>query len=217
MPIESDDARGSMPWRSISSAIASMYDGVTMMMSGLKSLDQLHLLLGLPARHRDDRAAELLRAVVRAEAAGEEAISVRDVHDVARRGRRRRGSSAPSPSPRCRCRCACSRRPSACRSFPTTRGCARSLARHGEHAERVVVAQVALDGERKAREVGERAQIVGMHTGALERLPIVRRRCRTRAAATTAAARAAAPRARRGSRVSIGSRSPGCGCLAGMA
>ena len=30
-------SRGSMPWRSISSAIASMYDGVTMMTSRLKS------------------------------------------------------------------------------------------------------------------------------------------------------------------------------------
>jgi len=38
MPIASDDARGSSPCRCISSAIASMYDGVTMMMSGRKSL-----------------------------------------------------------------------------------------------------------------------------------------------------------------------------------
>jgi hypothetical protein len=37
MPIFSDAVFGSMPCRSISSAIASMYDGVTMMMSGLKS------------------------------------------------------------------------------------------------------------------------------------------------------------------------------------
>ena len=37
MPILSEHLRGSMPCRSISSAIASMYDGVTMMMSGLKS------------------------------------------------------------------------------------------------------------------------------------------------------------------------------------
>ncbi len=37
MPILSDDCRGSKPWRSISSAMASMYDGVTMMMSGRKS------------------------------------------------------------------------------------------------------------------------------------------------------------------------------------
>ena len=38
MPTLSDEARGSIPCRSISSAIASMYDGVTMMMSGLKSV-----------------------------------------------------------------------------------------------------------------------------------------------------------------------------------
>ena len=31
------------------------------------------------------------------------------------------------------------------------------LARHGEHAERIVVAQVRLGGEREFREVGERA------------------------------------------------------------
>jgi hypothetical protein len=37
MPILSDESRGVRPCRSISSAIASMYDGVTMMMSGLKS------------------------------------------------------------------------------------------------------------------------------------------------------------------------------------
>jgi hypothetical protein len=37
MPIFSDDFFGSTPCRSISSAIASMYEGVTMMMSGLKS------------------------------------------------------------------------------------------------------------------------------------------------------------------------------------
>jgi hypothetical protein len=38
MPIDSEQVFGSMLCRSISSAIASMYDGVTMMMSGLKSV-----------------------------------------------------------------------------------------------------------------------------------------------------------------------------------
>ncbi len=38
MPTRSDERFASRPWRSNSSAIASMYDGVTMMMSGLKSL-----------------------------------------------------------------------------------------------------------------------------------------------------------------------------------
>src|SRR5438132_4162258 len=46
--------------------------------------DQLHLPLGHAARHRDDRAAQLLRAVVRTQATGEESITVRDVDDIAR-------------------------------------------------------------------------------------------------------------------------------------
>ena len=37
MPISSDVERGSTPWRRISSTIASMYDGVTMMIRGSKS------------------------------------------------------------------------------------------------------------------------------------------------------------------------------------
>ena len=37
IPICSDDSRGSSPWRRISSTIASMYDGVTMMIRGPKS------------------------------------------------------------------------------------------------------------------------------------------------------------------------------------
>ena len=46
--------------------------------------DQLHLLLGLAAGHRDHRAAEPFGAVVRTEPAGEQTIAVCDVDDVAR-------------------------------------------------------------------------------------------------------------------------------------
>ena len=49
MPISSDDrCADRCPVVSISSAIASMYDGVTMMIGGLEVVDQLHLPLGLP-------------------------------------------------------------------------------------------------------------------------------------------------------------------------
>ena len=37
MPTFSDESAASMPWRENSSMMLSMYDGVTMMMSGLKS------------------------------------------------------------------------------------------------------------------------------------------------------------------------------------
>jgi hypothetical protein len=76
-------AAGSTPWRSISSRIASMYDGVTMMTSGSKSGS------AAPAARscRPDTeppCSPALRAVVRAEPAGEQPVAVGDVHDVAR-------------------------------------------------------------------------------------------------------------------------------------
>ena len=46
--------------------------------------DQQHLALGRAARHRHDRRAEALGAVVRAQAAGEKAVAVGVVHHVAR-------------------------------------------------------------------------------------------------------------------------------------
>ncbi len=38
MPIRNEVSRGSMPWRSNSSSSVSMYDGVTMMISGRRSV-----------------------------------------------------------------------------------------------------------------------------------------------------------------------------------
>src|SRR5690349_8719013 len=46
--------------------------------------------------------------------------------------------------------------------------------RNSEHSKRIVVTQVALDRERKAPEVGQRAQVIGMNASAIERLPIMR-------------------------------------------
>ena len=174
-------------------------DGVTMMMSRLEIRDQLDLLFGLAAADIGMTvSAELLRAIVRAEAAGEKAVAVA-IWTCRRRGRRPRGSNAPSRSPRCRCPSPYSRRPSACPSCPTTRGCATTCSlRHREHAERIVVAQVLLGREREIREIGEDLQVVGMHAGRVELAPIVRRHYRRRARATIAGARAAARRVRRG-------------------
>ena len=65
-----------------------------------------------------------------------------------------------------------------CAVYPTTVGlpvvpldaCTRTtlLARHREHAERIVVAQIVLHGERKLREILERAQVPRMHAGGIE-------------------------------------------------
>jgi len=48
----------------------------------LEILDELYLLLGLAAGHRNDGAAERLSAVVRAEAAGEQAVAIGVEDDV---------------------------------------------------------------------------------------------------------------------------------------
>ncbi|MNL20423.1 hypothetical protein D3C87_1416710 [compost metagenome] len=47
--------------------------------------------------------------------------------------------------------------------------------RHGEHAERVVIAQVLLGGERKARQICQRLDLVRMHAGGVELAAIDRR------------------------------------------
>jgi len=140
----------------------------------LEVADQLHLLLGLPARHRDDRAAEPLGPVMRAEAAGEQAVAIGDVGDVplaAAAGVDRTGHQLAPPVD-VGLRVADHRR----LAGRPARGvdAHHFLARHGEHPVRVVVAQVLLVGEREAREIGERAEIVRMNAGGVEGGAVVR-------------------------------------------
>ena len=186
------------PGASNSSISTCMYDGVTMMMFGFRSLDQLDLLLGLAARHRDHGAAGALGAVVRAEAAGEEAVAVGDVDHVAgpAAGGADRARDQVGPGVDVAQRVADDGR-LAGRS--RRRVDARdALARHREHAERIVVAQVALDREREARQVGE--LLAGRRDGRPWRRTRAgsAARCRRRAARSSACARAAARAARRG-------------------
>ncbi len=140
---------------------------------GLEIADQLHLLLRLSARHRHDGASEALGAVVRAEPAGEQTVAVGDVHDVA-------GSAAG-----CSNRARHEQRPrvDVLRGVADDRRLARRaagrvnahdlFARHREHAERIVGAQVVLHRERKLREIVERAQVMRMHARGAEALAIV--------------------------------------------
>ena len=73
---------------------------------GLEIVDQLDLAFGHAARHRDDRAAQLLGAVVRAEAAGEQAVAVGDMDchagPPARRADRARDDMRPGVDVLCR-------------------------------------------------------------------------------------------------------------------
>ena len=139
----------------------------------LQVLDQLHLLLGLAARHRNHGAAGALRTVVRAQAACEEAVAVGDVDHVA----------GPAAGGADRARDQVGPGIDVVQRVADDRGLAGrsgrgvdardTLARHGEHAERVVVAQVGLDRERELGQVGELFQVAGMDALGVERAPVV--------------------------------------------
>ena len=141
---------------------------------GLEIGDQLHLPFGHAAGHRDHRAAERLRAVMRAEPAGEQSIAIGDMHLHA-------GASAGSAD-----RARHQARPGVDVFFGIAddgrlAGCARGrvdardlVLRHGEHAERIIVAQVVLGRERKLREVFEPLEIGRLDAGGIEFL-LVRR------------------------------------------
>ena len=113
--------------------------------------DQLDLALAKAARHRHDRAAQPLRAVMRAETAGEQAVAVGVVDDVARpgAGNVQRTGHEVRPGLDIARRIAHHRRPA--------RRAARSMdahaffARHRQHAIGIGIAQVDFRGERKAR------------------------------------------------------------------
>ena len=172
-----------------------------MMRSGSKSWISCTWRSVCPPDHRDHGAAQPLRPVMRAEPAGEQPVAVGDVdaHAGAAAGGADRARHHLRPD--FEVVAACSRPRSACRWCRDDAWMrATLLARHGEHAERIVGPQIGLGGERETREVGEAAEIVGMHAGRVERARDSAGRCRRRGAASAPAARAAAPRSRRAMR-----------------
>jgi hypothetical protein len=137
-------------------------------------VDQLDLALGHAAGHRHHRAVEPLRAVVRAEPASEQSVAVHHVDDItgaaagrldaARAHLRPHLDVAPGIADHGGLASRAGRRVDT-HDLPT---------RHREHVERIVPTQVVLGGERELAEVGEIAQIVGVHASPLERLPVMR-------------------------------------------
>ena len=122
---------------------------------GAEVLDQLDLTCRHATRGGDDRAAEPLRSVVRAETAGEQAVPVGDVDRVAGAPARRADRTGHHVGPHGQ----------VVLGVPDDGGPARGAARrvqpadpvlrHGEHPERVVRAQIGLDREGEARQVGQ--------------------------------------------------------------
>ncbi len=159
--------------------------------------DQGDLPFGHPAGDRHHRAAELLRAVVRAQPAGEQPVPVGVVQDVA-------GTAARGPD-----RAGHHRGPhldvvAGVADHGGPAGGARGgvdphhlLARYREHAERVVLAQVGLAGQRVLGQVGQVLAVVRVHPGGVEGRAGSAARWRRHAAASSAAGPAAARAAHR--------------------
>ena len=141
---------------------------------GLEVVDQLHLPLGHAAGDRHHRAAEPFGAVMRAEAAGEQAVAIGVVHHHAgaAAGGADRARHHVRPDVDIALRVA---------DHDRLAGGARGrvdadqlFARHREHVEGIIVAQVGLHREREFGEIGELPEIGRMHAGRIERLPVMR-------------------------------------------
>ena len=137
-------------------------------------LQDLHLPRRVAGGYGDRRRAELLGAVVQAEAAGEQAVAVGDVHEVVLRA-----ADADDAARR-------ARRPDldVVLRVADDRLLARRargrvdarelLARHGEQAERVGVAQVRLRRERQLRDVFDAADVAGQQPHLVKALLVKR-------------------------------------------
>ena len=128
---------------------------------GLEIADQLDLPLCHAAGYRDDCAAELLRAVVIAEAAGEEAVAVGYMrhHTPAPAGGAHRPRHDLAPCVEIVARIADHRwLPGRARGSVNA---GELTSRHGQKTERIVGPQVRLGGEGKAGEVRKAVEIGG--------------------------------------------------------
>ncbi len=140
----------------------------------LEILDQLHLLLGLAAGHGDHRAAQAFGAVVRPQAAGEQAIAVGNMHLV------------PGPAAGGADRARHHLRPGVdvVAGVADHRGLTGGAAGgvqayhlvhgHGEHAIGVVVAQIGLGREGQVRQVFQALDVLGVHPELVEALAVQR-------------------------------------------
>ena len=131
---------------------------------GLEINDLLHLLFRLATRHRHHDATRALSAVMRAQAASKHAVAISVVQHVAgaTTGRANRTRHQVGP--------VVDVVGGVADDDGFASGARRSvqarqlLAWHGKQAKRIVIAQIRFSHERKLGQVGQRFQIVRMHT-----------------------------------------------------
>ena len=141
---------------------------------GAEVLQQRDLPLGAAAGQRHHGAAEPLGAVVRAETAGEQAVAVGVVHDLA--GPRAHAGEAARHQVGPQIEVAFGVADDGRLAGGARRGvqAQQLIARHGEHAEGILVAQVGLHREGKAREIGQRLEVGRLDARRVELLLVVR-------------------------------------------
>ena len=126
-------------------------------------LHQHDLLLRVACARGEDGASEPLRAIVRAEAAGEEPVAVGDLHDVVFRDAVHRHAAHDAVGPYSdvlsRLRDADGLAGGAGRAVEAV----DLRHRRGREAERIFVAEVRLLHEWELREVGERREVSRLH------------------------------------------------------
>ena len=138
----------------------------------LEILDQCHLPFGHPARDRHHGAAQTFGTVMRAKPPGEQSIAVGHMADVARTPAR--GPDGPRNQVRPIVDIALGIADHGRLAGRAGRGmdADQLLARDGEHAEGIVVAQILLVGEGELRQISQRMQVFGMHARLVETLAV---------------------------------------------
>lgn len=135
---------------------------------GPEVLDDPHLPGGHAARGGDHGAAGALGTVVRAQPSGEQPVSVGDMHLVPRPAARRAYAARDQVGPVVQVTLGVADDRRTTRRAAGGVDAADAVHRHAEHPERVGLTQVGLGRERKARQVLQRAAVLGPHPGRVE-------------------------------------------------
>ena len=135
---------------------------------GLEVADQLNLLLGLAAGHRDYRAAEPLGAVVSAQPSGEQAVAVGHMHLVAGRAAGGADRTRHDVGPAVDVALGIADHGGLSGGAAGGMHAHHIAHRHGETVEGVGVAQILLGGVGEQADVFEAFQVGGMYAGLVE-------------------------------------------------
>ena len=140
----------------------------------LKILDQLDLLLGLPARHRNNGAAQTLGAIVGTKATGEQAITVSHMYLVTPGAATGPDGARHNVGPGVDVALGVTNH--GWLAGGTTGSVHPNHIRHGggKHTKRVVVAQIRLGGKWHLGQIVQRVDVHGLQADVIKRFAVER-------------------------------------------